>query len=476
MNKRRQILSIILALMLSLGLCTPALAYDMGKIGTPNIISAGISHAAVVDENGVLWMWGDNTYGQLGNGTNDDSLIPVKVLDNVVSVACGDNHTAAIKTDGSLWMWGSNYRGALGNGNQGDANTTDDPHGEIVDIQTVPVKVMDNVVAVSCGAMYAAAIKTDGSLWMWGTNDNNEQCNGRQGNATDKYGRPYQTDPIKVMDDVAAVSCGSGFTAIINTDGSLCTWGWNYYGQLGNGRNGIAGRQTVLDNVAAVSCGGHSHLAAITMDGILRTCGNNENGRLGNGSTSTSYTLVEVLEDIVDVSCGYSHTAAVTSDGVLMTWGYNGVGALGDGTINDSFSPVPIMYDVAAVSCGSNYTIALKTDGSLWTWGYNSDGQLGNGGTGNATGFNGAVIQTVPIQITLGDGASMPKGNNNAPVTTDVPDNTNMPDSTNAVVWPEDEDGASVSDSGFPVALVATSLVIVVTIVVVALGLKKKKP
>jgi len=135
---------------------------------------------------------------------------PVKVMDNVASLSCGADFTAAVQTDGSLWVWGSNGCSQLGV--TGTGNYTYDNH----QCQTVPIKIMDNVVAASCGTEHAAAIKNDGSVWTWGANDHGQLGNG-------KLDGPRV--PIKVMDGATAVSCCGGQTAAIKTDNSLWMWG-----------------------------------------------------------------------------------------------------------------------------------------------------------------------------------------------------------------------------------------------------------
>lgn len=402
----KKILSLALAFVLTLSLAVPALAYgDMGKVGENNVVSTGTSYTGFIDKNGVLWTWGDNEYGKLGNGSTKESSTPVKVLDdNVAAVSCGNRHTAAIKTDGSLWTWGWNYYGQLGNG--GGGNTTDEYNGPY---QTVPAKVLDNVAAVSCGDSHTAAIKTDGTLWMWG-------------------GYGGSNVPVKVLDNVAAVSCGGGHTAAIKTDGSLWMWGSNYSGQLGNGSTKESDTPVkVLDNVAAVSCG-QSHTAAIKTDGSVWTWGLNNYDQLGNGgggntTNSSSETIqtvpVKVLDGAAAVNCGKLHTAAIKTDGSLWTCGANAYGALGNGTTVPSSTPVKVMDGVSAVSCGSSFTTVVKTDGSLWTWGGNGFGELGyKGGNGD---FLGYLIQTVPKQVaglTASVSPSLPSASTTTPVTT----------------------------------------------------------
>lgn len=160
----RKILSIVLLLAICFGTLTfPAGAHEMGKVGTSTTVSTGRYFTAFIDSNNSLWTCGSGNDGELGNGSLESSKIPIKILDNVISVDCGENFCAAIKTDGSLWMWGNNYWGQLGNGGQGNSSYTYNSLGTCV-IQTVPIKVMDNVAAVSCGSTHTAAVKTDGTL------------------------------------------------------------------------------------------------------------------------------------------------------------------------------------------------------------------------------------------------------------------------------------------------------------------------
>lgn len=403
---RKTMLSLALALVLCLALTLPAAAGDTARAGAYVTISGGHSHTGAVDQNGTLWMWGNNKYAQLGDPFTYDTKdwggnyqsVPAKVLDDVVSVSCGREHTAAIKTDGSLWMWGSDSYGQIGVG--GNVNSK----GDIFTIQTTPKKVMDNVAAVSCGDDFTAAIKTDGSLWMWGDSYDGQLGIGRTGNTQTGSGYTYQNVPIKVMDNVTAVSCGESHTAIIKTDGSLWMCGNNARGQLGNGeRSGNPGDIVkVMDGVTAVSCGS-GHTAAVKTDGSLWTWGCGAFGQLGHGSSGSTddgfgnltqkdqLAPVKILDSVVAVNCGYDHTTAIKTDGSLWMWGSNYAGQFGNGGGGDAHnydivyqtSPVKVLDNVASVSCANDYTAVLKTDGSLWTCGTNSSGRLGNGGKGN---------------------------------------------------------------------------------------------
>ena len=308
-------------------------------------------HSAVIKTDGSLWMWGNNKYGQLGNGTNKYSDTPIKIMDDVKLFVAKNNHSATIKNDNSLWMWGSNDFGQLGNGTTDGSNT--------------PIKIMDNVKAVSLGSDYSAAIKNDGSLYMWGNNSR-----GRFGNGT-------STDsfvPVKIMGNVESISLGNGYSAVIKTDGSLWMWGSNYMGRLGNGDSLDANTPVkIMDNVKSVSLDGNNGVA-IKNDGSLWTWGDNDEGQLGNGTFSSAYSPVKIMDNVRIVSLVGECIAAIKNDGSLWTWGYNTDGWLGNGTTGRSNTPIKIMDDVKSVSLWGGYSFvshcaAIKNDGSLWTWG-----------------------------------------------------------------------------------------------------------
>lgn len=139
----------------------------MGAPDTPVRLSAGLSHTAFVDQEGVLWTWGSNQSGQLGaetqeTGTDLEGTViplssrPLQVMEDVASVSAGADFTVALKTDGTLWAWGGNDYGQLGNG----STTPSD----------LPICVLDQVTAVSAGDYHVAALRADGSLWTWGDN------------------------------------------------------------------------------------------------------------------------------------------------------------------------------------------------------------------------------------------------------------------------------------------------------------------
>lgn len=336
-------------------------------------VSAGNYHTMVILEDGSLWGWGENSCGQLGDGTTTNKSTPVKIMDNVIYVSTGSNHTVAIKDDGSLWTWGDNCYGQLGDG------TTIN--------KSAPIKIMDNVIYVSAGDINTAVIKGDGSLWAWGQNGS-----GQLGDGTTED----SCSPMRIMDDSVSVSTGF-HTMTIKRDGSLWAWGENSWGQLGDGTQKNKFTPTkIIDNAVSVSTG-FTHTFALKNDGSLWAWGaefpsgavagessgdsSYNSPILGDTAISGSGTPVRIMDNVVSVSTNFNHTMAIKTDGSLWAWGYNSYGQLGDGTTTDKSTPTKIMENVVSISAGLRHTVAIKSDGSVWVWGDNSYGQLGDGST-----------------------------------------------------------------------------------------------
>lgn len=405
----KKLLSLALALVLCLGLAVPAGAVDTAVVGTYNTISTGGNNTAAVTADGSLWMWGLNDADQLANGGVGNAVygsssnrplqtVPVRVMGDVVSVSCGIDHFAAIKSDGSLWTWGWGVYGVLADG------IADYDHRV-----AKPQKVMDNVAAVSCGSNDTAILKTDGSLWMCGYNNYGEFGNG----AADQT----VAAPIKIMDDVAAVSCDGSVTAILKKDGSLWMCGINTSGAVGNGGVGndvhMVGNEEwviqtipvkVLENVVFVNCNGN--VAAVKVDGSLWMWGSNFYSQLGAGignakslmGVSIQTLPIKVLDDVASVACGDFYTVAVKSDGSLWTCGSDSNGGLGNGDGGQQTTFTEVLNGVAAISADGN-ALAIQNDGTLLSWGYNLYGQVGNGhwGTNNTVHTPTQVLTGVSV-------------------------------------------------------------------------------
>jgi alpha-tubulin suppressor-like RCC1 family protein len=325
-----------------------------------------------------LWVWGSNNYGKLGGSLSTST--PATTFaggTNWKQVSAGNQHTAAIKTDGTLWTWGLGTLGRLGNG--------------ILFNRLTPVTTFaggTNWKQVSVGGN-TSAIKTDGTLWTWGS-----RSVGLIGDGTTAGNLSTPATTFAGGNNWKQVSAGGVYLAAVKTDGTLWIWGAGSNGRLGNGvtTGTISTPVTTFaggNNWKQVSCG-NDHAAAIKTDGTLWTWGIGTLGRLGNASfsgiTSTPVTTFAGGNNWKQVSCGNDHTAAIKTDGTLWTWGTGYSGKLGNGATAGTIStPVTTFAggtNWKQVSAGGLFfAAAIKTDGTLWAWGSGSVGQLGNNTT-----------------------------------------------------------------------------------------------
>jgi len=240
-------------------------------INMTSVVSTSRTSGYVICSSGYLWAWGDNRFGQLGDGTTLSSYSPIKVLSEVVAVSAGFGHALAIREDGTLWAWGWNGYGQLGNG------TTES--------QYLPVKIFDDVIYVSADYTSTMVLRSDGSLWGWGWVGFEE---------TD-----ISHVPMKLMEGVASISTASDYTMVIKSDGSLWAWGDNSFGQLGDG-TAIHRKSPVkvMADVVYVSAG-QLHTMAITTDGNLWAWGDNSFGQLGDGTTIDRNMPVRIMDNVM---------------------------------------------------------------------------------------------------------------------------------------------------------------------------------
>ena len=329
--------------------------------------ASGLYAPAAIKTDGTLWLWGYNPFGQLGVNDTTNRATPVTTFaggTNWKQVSGSGSHTAAIKTDGTLWIWGSNDYEALGINASGN--------------RTTPVTTFaggTNWKQVSASGNITAAIKTDGTLWIWGRG-----FNGQLGTNISYSNSDYIQTPVTTFaggTNWKQVSAGYRFTKAIKTDGTLWTWGGAYNAPFQEGSG---------TNWKQVSSG-RVYTAAIKTDGTLWTWGNGNDGQLGTNDTTTRNTPVTTFAGGTNwkqVSSGFYHCAAIKTDGTLWTWGQGSYGKLGTNDTTNKSTPVTTFAggtNWKQVSGGGNQTAAIKTDGTLWTWGRNTNGQLGTNDT-----------------------------------------------------------------------------------------------
>lgn len=320
--------------------------------------SVGRYFSGVVKTDGTLWMWGDNIFGQLGNGNTTPEENPVQIGTDTdwKSISTGVSHTAAIKTDGTLWTWGINTSGELGNGTYTQSY--------------LPVQVGTDTdwKMVNAAGNHTTAMKNDGSLWAWGYN--------YAGILGVNSSQITINVPMQIGQDTDWETFSSGYFHVlaIKENGSLWAWGSNGHGEIGTGEaiNLYAAPVQISSTYdwIAVAIGDVPSSAALKNDGTLWTWGRNLDGQLGHGSYDDVAvpTQVGTTADWATVALGGAATRAIKTDGTLWAWGSNYLGDFGDGTTISSTIPVQIGTDTdwETVKINNQYSLAQKSDTSLW--------------------------------------------------------------------------------------------------------------
>ncbi|MFZ1754695.1 MAG: hypothetical protein WBO46_18765 [Caldilineaceae bacterium] len=335
-------------------------------------IDAGALHSCAVASGQVL-CWGDNENGKLGDGTTITRTYAVEVASlaaDVVGVSAGEDHTCGLNNAGGIKCWGRNSLGQLGNGSTSSSLT--------------PVAVTglaSGAAEVSAGGGHTCAV-VNGGVKCWGNNGSGELGDGS---------RQVKLTPVDVLgltSGATGVSAGGDHTCAVVNGGVKC-WGWNYYGQLGNGTTASSTIPVDVTNLASgvtAAVSGRWHTCALTAGGGVKCWGFNTYGQLGNGTKDNSATPVDVSglnSGVVAISVGDRHSCVLMQSGGVKCWGFNS-GRLGDGTNTTRTTPVDVIglqSGVTAISVGGSHTCALLDTGDVKCWGDNANGQIGDGST-----------------------------------------------------------------------------------------------
>ena len=348
-----------------------------------NTASGGDYHSLYLKSDSSLWGVGNNSTGQLGDGTQDNRSSPLQIESSgVSSVAAGGGHSLYLKSDGSLWAMGWNGQGQLGIG------TTDQQKSPVQVLDALGGNPVTNVVSVASGGNHSLYLKSDGSLWAMGRNNY-----GQLGDGTGTQ----RLSPVEIESSgVSSVAAGSHHSLYLKSDGSLWAMGWNGSGQLGDGTTiSRSSPVQVLDapggdpvtNVVSVDANS-SHSLYLKSDGSLWAMGDNMDGQLGDGTDMDRSSPGEIESSgVSSVAAGGEHSLYLKSDGSLWAMGRNNFGQLGTGNNLTRKSPVQVLdaeygspvTDVVSVFAGSRHSLFIKSDGTFWAIGGNSSGQLGDG-------------------------------------------------------------------------------------------------
>lgn len=329
-------------------------------------VSAGGTQSCEVRRDGTAWCWGDNSYGQLGNGTRTSSAQPVQVgsANDWATISTSGSTTCGTRTDGRALCWGLNRWGQLGDGTRNSSSR--------------PVEVAEPGPwrSVVTGWFYTCGVKLDGSAWCWGSNGV-----GQLGDGT----RSLRVLPHRVAGPGPwnSVTVGGWHTCGVKQDGSAWCWGESRYGELAVA--GAVVRSTPQQVGSATSWkqldASWSSTCGLRANGTIWCWGKNDRGQLGDGSLRNQTQPVRVPGDqsYAQVSVGDTHTCGRTTEGAVWCWGYNGYGQLGNGTEIDSRSPVAVSGTYQTFDAGWEHACGVTLGGVTRCWGENVAGQLGDG-------------------------------------------------------------------------------------------------
>lgn len=337
-------------------------------------IGTGFEHTCALDSNNGVKCWGENSAGELGDGTNTPRFTPTDVAGltaGVTAVAVGSGHSCALK-NGGVKCWGANSAGSLGDNSNIARSTPVDVFG-----------LTSGVIAVSAGGTHSCAITDAGGVKCWGLNFWGALGNGSYVDSA------VPVDVSGLTAGVSAIAAGQNHTCALKNGGVKC-WGFHAYGALGDNTNFSSNTPVdvfgLTSGVIAIA-GSRFHTCAITTSGGLKCWGLNNTGQLGDNTTNERLAPVDVIglmSGVTAVAVGAEHTCAVVH-GAAMCWGANVLGQLGDNSEAQHLLPANVAGLASgqlAVAAGNRHSCALSDIGEVKCWGYNEYGQVGDGKAG----------------------------------------------------------------------------------------------
>lgn len=326
-----------------------------GSVTNMDGVAVGGTHTVVFQNmsGGAVKAWGNNYWGQVGDGTSTSPQpTPVQVkradgafLTGVKAVSAGLAHTLALRRDGTVWVWGNNGYGQLGPGGSGSSNTL-----SAIQVTGLPA----DVVGVAAGSVHNLALDSSGKVWSWG-----EDRTGQLGRNATLEGKPDLTTKstpglvdIPAGVQIIAIAAGGRTSLAIDSDHNVWGWGYNKYGQAGQTPtipadlvDPVVLQPTMIAGVSSITriSAGLDHCLALRSDGVVFAWGYNGYGQLGDGNAVPAYNeaayfipqqikMDDIVGTVIDISAIGLHSLATTSDGRVWAWGMNAYRQLGDGT------------------------------------------------------------------------------------------------------------------------------------------------
>ena len=356
------------------------------------MVAAKDLHSVALTADGRVWSWGYNSSGELGDGTTASRNSPVPLvlaagMAKILRIDTGRYFSLALDENGALWGWGTNVNHQISKDATYQYKTP------------VRVELPAPVARFACGSNHVLAVDRNGRLWSWGYNGYGQLG---LGHINSVNGAVEITKPSG-MGVVLSVAASGYASYALDAAGKVWSWGYNGDSGLGDGTNTNRNAPVAVDTSTGVPAiqsivAGESHAMAAAVDGSIWTWGYNGYGQLGRGDTTGSNQPVKITTGLnlaKTLGAGLNHSLAVSPSGSVWAWGSNDKGQLGINSTSPTYSPAqttPVSggSDMLQVVGGSNHSLALRRDGSIWSWGNNYDGQLGLGDN---------TQRVVPIQI-----------------------------------------------------------------------------
>lgn len=337
-------------------------------------IAPGWVHSCALSKQGGIFCWGNNTFGQLGNGSQKDNATPLEVsyrplAKGAISVAVSGGASCAVNRAGGIYCWGINDSGELGDGTTKMRLTPDLVKG-----------IAAPAVKVAMGLKHACALLATGEVQCWGANTYRQLGAGSSADV-----ELHAHDVVDVEGPFVDISAGAYHSCALTKAGAVRCWGKDFakptLDELLNTQYPVSGLETGVLSLAS----GPGHACVVSTKKKARCWGDNREGQLGDGNTTsraTPSTAKTGMSEIVAVTAGGAHSCALTAAGSVWCWGNNQHGQQGNSRFSLKHSPtrVPNMPDqVSAVTAGGTHVCVLTQAGEVFCWGGNKYGQLGDG-------------------------------------------------------------------------------------------------
>jgi alpha-tubulin suppressor-like RCC1 family protein len=383
---------------LAAGLCSLASAPQMALASAAGAssISAGGEHACAL-VSGAAYCWGENYNGELGDGTNINSAVPVAVDTSgvlagqtLIQITAGYEYTCALDSAGAAFCWGSNLYGQLGDGNTTKSNVP-------VAVSAGSVPAGQTLTQITAGVVHTCALDTAGLAYCWGWNAYGQLGDGNTTNSS--VPAAVNTSGVLAGQPLSQITSGAYVTCALDAAGAAYCWGYNIYGELGDGTNTNTDVPVAVDTSGALA--GRSltqintswyHTCAVDTTGDAFCWGRNSYGQLGDGSSAGSNVPVAVDasgalagQAVTQITAGAYDTCALDAAGAAYCWGYNLYGELGNASTTGSAVPVAVDTGgplagktLTQIGAGVWHSCGLDAAGAVYCWGGNASGELGN--------------------------------------------------------------------------------------------------